>query len=236
MNIFTVIPARGGSKSIPRKNIQLVNGAPLIKYSIDYSLASSLVSKTIVSTDDLEIAEMSRDLGAEVPFIRPKEYALDNTQDFPVIYHALEEIEKNFNVVVDMIILLRPTSPIRPPGLIEEGVRLLQRNPEASSVRAVAISKQHPFRQWIENDEFIDPYDKNTGVDEPYNLPRQELPTVFFQTGDIEIIRRETIRKGSVSGENILPLQIDQEHVFDIDEFSDLIKAEVRIVNQNEHK
>ena len=120
-NIYSVIPARGGSKSIPRKNIKLFKGNPLIKYSIDYSKASKLINKTIVSTDDDEIADIAENLGAEVPFMRPSELAGDLIQDYPVIVHALEEMEKIYSETIDMIVLLRPTSPLRPKNLIELG-------------------------------------------------------------------------------------------------------------------
>ena len=89
MVVYTIIPARGGSKSIPRKNIREISGSPLIKYSIDYSLKSEYIDKTIVSTDDEEIALLARECGAEVPFLRPSKYAEDLTQDFPVLKHAM---------------------------------------------------------------------------------------------------------------------------------------------------
>ena len=99
MNVLSVIPARGGSKSIPKKNIQILNGYPLIKYSIDYSLKSKLVTKTIVSTDDKKIADISIKYGAIVPFMRPKEFAKDHVQDLPVFIHALEITESFFSMI-----------------------------------------------------------------------------------------------------------------------------------------
>lgn len=113
-NIYTVIPARGGSKSVPRKNIKPLNGHPLIKYSIDYSNASSLVNRTIVSTDDEEIADIAKGLGADVPFMRPQSLGGDLVQDYPVVMHALIALEEIYEETIDIIILLRPTSPLRP--------------------------------------------------------------------------------------------------------------------------
>ena len=225
-NIYTIIPARGGSKSIPRKNIKPFNGYPLIKYSIDYSLSSRLVSKTVVSTDDKEIASISRDLGADVPFIRPDYLAGDSVQDYPVISHALEKLEEIYDEEIDIVILLRPTSPLRIPGLIESGIKLLSKYPEATSIRAVSESSEHPYRQWKSEGHFIHSIIDSIDESEPYNLPRQELPISFFQTGDIEIIRRDTILSGSVSGSKILPLIIDAHKVFDIDSEDDFKKAE----------
>ena len=227
MNIYTVIPARGGSKSIPKKNIQLLGGKPLIQYSIEYSLKCPLIAHTVVSTDSEEIADVARSCGAEVPFIRPKELAEDDVPDYPVFRHALETLEDLYNEQIDAIVLLRPTSPLRPPGLIERGVALLQHFPEASSVRTVTLSSEHPFRQWRIVGDYMVGYEAE--VFEPYNLPRQQLPPVYFQTGDLEIVRRQTLLDGSISGNHILPLVIDPEEMVDIDHESDWQEAEQRL-------
>ena len=227
INIYTVIPARGGSKSIPKKNIRLLHGKPLLYYSVVYSLRCSLIARTVVSTDSDENAEIARNCGAEVPFTRPEELAQDDTPDYPVFRHALHTLEDIYDEQIDLIVLLRPTSPLRPPGLIERGVTMLQRFPEASSVRSVTLSKQHPFRQWKIMGDYIVGYE--TGVFEPYNLPRQQLPPVYFQTGDLEIIRRQTLLSGSISGERVLPLIIEPEEMVDIDHESDWHKAEERL-------
>ena len=185
MKVFTVIPARGGSKSIPRKNISLLGGKPLIQYSIEYSLKSKSISNTIVSTDDNEIAEIAKSLGAEVPFLRPKEISGDKTQDFPVFLHALKELEVIYKCEIDFLILLRPTSPLRPNGLIEKALKIMLDNPDCSSVRAVTLTSEHPYRQWKLDGRFIKSIvDQALPFDEPYNIPRQSLPNNFFQTGD----------------------------------------------------
>ena len=224
MNLFTVIPARGGSKSFPKKNIQLLNGKPLVQYSIEYSLNCSLVVDTIVSTDSEEIAGIARSCGVKVPFIRPEGLAQDDTPDYPVIRHALDTLEDQNDEKIDVIVLLRPTSPLRPRGLIERGVDLLNRLPEATSVRSVTISKEHPYRQWMISGEYMAGYE--TGVFEPYNLPRQKLPKSYFQTGDLEIVRRSTLMDGSISGEKVVPLIIEHSEMLDIDKPSDLKCAE----------
>lgn len=224
MNIYTIIPAREGSKGIPKKNIKLLNGKPLIEYSIKYSLNCKLVERTIVSTDSKEIAEIALALGAEIPFIRPKTLAEDLTPDFPVLKHALLELEKINKEKIDLLILLRPTSPFRPSGLIEIGVQKILANPNASSLRSVAISKEHPYRQWFIEKNFIKGFEKN--INEPYNIPRQLLPKAYFQTGDIEIIKRATIINGSISGENVIPIIIEHNQILDIDSEKDWKNAE----------
>ncbi len=230
MNICTVIPARGGSKSIPKKNIKLLHGKPLIQYSIEYSLKCPLVGRTVVSTDSEEIAKIAKDCKAEVPFIRPVELARDDTEDFPVFKHALTALEDIYKQQIDIIVLLRPTSPFRPAGLIEKGVDLLRRFPQGASVRSVAKTAEHPYRQWKISGDFMTGYE--TGVFEPYNIPRQKLPPVYFQTGDIEIIRRGTILNGSISGDHILPLVIDHADIVDIDSNSDWKDAQQHLKNK----
>lgn len=227
--IVSVIPARGGSKSLPMKNIMMLNGKPLIQYSIEYSMASELVWKTVVSTDSEEIAEISRNLGAEVPFIRPGDLAEDLTQDYPVMYHALRKLEDIYETKIDVLLLLRPTSPLRPGGLIEKSIDLLKTYPECSSVRSVTSIKQHPYRSWVSDGNYIRGYEKM--VHEPYNLPRQLLPPVYYQTGDIETIRRETIVSGSISGDKVVPLVIQPGEMVDIDNIEDIKLAESKLLN-----
>ena len=224
MNIYTVIPARGGSKSIPKKNIQLLCGKPLIQYSVEYSIKCSLVASTVVSTDSEEIAEIARDSGAKVQFMRPVELAQDDTPDYPVIRHALNTLEKLNDEIIDTIVLLRPTSPLRPPHLIERGVDILSRLTDATSIRSVTMAKEHPYRQWRIYKEYMEGYEDK--VFEAYNFPRQKLPEVYFQTGDLEIVRRSTLLSGSVSGQKVAPLIIERSEMLDIDELSDLKRAE----------
>lgn len=224
MKIVVIIPARGGSKSLPKKNILLLKGIPLLCHSVAYSLRSKIVSNTIVSTDSKEISEIAKNCGAETPFIRPLQFAQDDSRDFEVVKHALDFLEAQRNYF-DLYILLRPTSPMRPKGLIEKAVKILERNPTATSVRSMAKIKEHPYRSWSQNsDGSVSGYISN--VKEPFNIPRQQLPELYYQTGDIEVIRRETLLEGSISGENVFPLIIDHSEMIDIDNQSDLTKAE----------
>ena len=121
MEILALIPARGGSKSIPRKNIRPLAGHPLIAYSIAAGRQSNLVTRTIVSTDDEEIARIARQYGAETPFLRPAEFAQDNTTDFPVFTHALSWLKEHEGYQPEIVVQLRPTSPIRPPEMRGSG-------------------------------------------------------------------------------------------------------------------
>jgi len=232
MNIVTIIPARKGSKSIPLKNIQLLNKKPLVSYSILYSQKCPLISHTVVSTDSHRIAKVAREFNAEIPFLRPDEIAQDETQDFPVIRHALERLENIYMTNIDAIVWLRPTSPLRPKKLIERAVDILKSNPDCTSVRSVVKSSEHPYRQWLLSDGLIKGVIDRDVAYESYNLPRQKLPDVYFQSGDIEVIRRETILGGSISGDTVMPLIIKQSEMLDIDHFDDLKKAENKNLNE----
>jgi len=218
--VLAVIPARGGSKGIPRKNIKLFAGYPLISYSIAAALQSQSVTRVIVSTEDEEIAAVARQFAAETPFIRPVELAQDQTPDLPVFEHALKWLKENENYSPDLVIQLRPTSPIRPRQCVDEAVALLQQHPEADSVRGVVPSGQNPYKMWRLNgkDQPMTPLLELEGVAEPFNSPRQALPPTYWQTGHIDVIRpRVILEQASMSGKKILPYIIDARYTVDMD-------------------
>jgi len=227
--VLAVIPARGGSKGLLRKNIRDFAGFPLIAYSIAAGTEAELVTRTIVSTDDEEIAALARQLGAEVPFLRPAELAQDNTTDLPVFQQALKWLAEHEQYIPEVVVQLRPTSPIRPRGLVDDAVRLLLAHPKADSVRGVVIAGQNPHKMWR-----IDaaggpmrPLLTVEGIAEPYNSPRQALPPVYWQTGHVDAIRPQTIlEKESMSGTDILPIAIEPRFTVDIDSLFDLQRAE----------
>jgi N-acylneuraminate cytidylyltransferase len=226
--VLAIIPARGGSKGIPRKNIKLFAGHPLIAYSIAAGVQAESVTRVIVSTDDEEIAAVARQYGAEVPFLRPAELAQDQTLDLPVFQHALRWLEEREVYRPEVVVQLRPTSPVRPPALVDEAVSILLEHPEADSVRGVVPAGQNPHKMWR-----IDPQTgvmKNLldvpGVDEPYNAPRQILPPVYWQTGHIDAIRPRAIHAGSMSGKIILPVMVDPAYTVDIDTPKDWARSE----------
>ena len=229
MEILAIIPARGGSKGIPRKNIRDFAGYPLIAYSIQAALTSKYVTRTIVSTDDLEIAEVARQYGAETPFIRPSEFAQDRSLDLPVYKHALEKLRDQEGYIPDLVVQLRPTSPIRPINLVDDAIEAILNNPKADLVRGVVPSGQNPHKMWKFNRELgtLEGLIKVEGIQEPYNAPRQVLPETFWQTGHIDVIKPEVILKhNSMSGKNILPVFIDPDFTVDLDKPSDWVKAE----------
>lgn len=232
--ILALIPARGGSKSIPRKNIRPLAGYPLIAYSIAAGLAAETIDRVIVSTDDEEIARIAREFGAETPFIRPPSLARDNTPDLPVFEHALAWLNENEGYQPQIVVQLRPTSPFRRTWHIDQAVLRLIERPEADAVRTVCIPFQNPFKMWkIDPDGYLQPL-IDIGVPEAYNLPRQVLPDVYWQTGYVDAVWSDTIlTKHSMTGEAILPLLIGAEEWIDIDSPDDWRRAE-RLLDSGE--
>jgi YrbI family 3-deoxy-D-manno-octulosonate 8-phosphate phosphatase len=230
--VLAVIPARGGSKGIPRKNIRPFAGHPLIAYSIAAGLQAESVTRVIVSTDDEEIAAAARQFGAEIPFMRPAEHAQDSTTDLPVFQHALRWLRENEGYQPEVVVQLRPTSPVRPPDLVDQAVQLLLERPEADSVRGVVPSGQDPHKMWrFAEDRRMLPLLSVEGIGEPFNAPRQSLPRTYWQTGHIDAIRAAIIEeKNTLSGEVILPLLLDPRYTVDIDTLDDWQRAEWLVI------
>jgi CMP-N-acetylneuraminic acid synthetase len=227
MQTLAIIPARGGSKSIPHKNILPLGPHPLIAYSIAAGLQARGVDRLLVSTDDEEIAGIARGYGAEVPFLRPPELAQDNTPDLPVFQHALNWLEREQGYTPDIVVQLRPTSPLRRRWHIEAVIAMLAENPQADAVRTVIVPFQNPYKMWrIGTDGFLEPL-LGDGLPEPYNMPRQLLPQVYWQTGYVDAAWHGTIvEKNSMTGDRIMPLIIEPGEWIDIDSPEDWRQAE----------
>lgn len=232
-SVLALIPARGGSKSIPRKNIRHLAGHPLIAYSIAAGLQASSVQRVIVSTDDPEIASVARSYGADVPFLRPSHLAGDDVPDLPVFEHTLDWVERNDGYRPDMVVQLRPTSPLRPSSCVDAAVSALLSDVEADSVRGVTPSSQNPYKMWLLDEGHLSPLMK-TDFPEPYNMPRQKLPQTYWQTGHVEAIRFGTIaEKHSLTGTKIVPLVIDGRYSIDIDTLDQWAMAEWVLEHRN---
>ena len=230
--VLAIIPARGGSKGIPRKNIRSFAGYPLIAYSIAAGLQAQTVTRVIVSTDDDEIAAVARQWGAQTPFLRPAEFAQDNSTDLPLFQHALQWLAENESYDPEVVVQLRPTSPLRPRDLVDRAVNSLLAHSDADSVRGVVPAGQNPHKMWVLSGESAPM--KNLldvpGTAEPYNAPRQSLPPIYWQTGHVDAIRAGTIlQKGSMSGERIYPLVINARFTVDIDNLSDWARYEALV-------
>lgn len=223
MEVIAIIPARGGSKGIKRKNLVDFQGKPLVAHSIIHALDAKSVDRVLVSTDNEEIAEVSRRFGAEVPFMRPDELAEDHVLDWPVYKHALDWLKENENYSCDYVVHLRPTAPYRKANWIDEAVNLLHENPEAHSVRSVSEPNMHPYRTFeIDEHGYLDPIMKHKHP-EPFLLRRQDLPPMYFYNCVIDVTKPSTIYGlESMTGSKLLPYIMDPDDVIDIDSARDL--------------
>jgi len=223
MKLLSIIPARGGSKGIPRKNLAKVNGRPLIEYSIKAALDVNQITDLIVSTDDKEIADIAKELGAQVPFIRPLELATDKAQSAPVVRHAVEFMEKLKGYKYDAVLMLQPTCPLRKSLHIKKALNIYQSSDCDSLVSVVSVS-QHPYRmKKLVGDKLINYIDQ--GFE---NMkPRQELPEVYIRNGAIYLCSRSVIMdKKVLVGENCYGLVMNDFESVNIDRKLDLVLAE----------
>lgn len=227
-----MVPARGGSKTILRKNIRPLNGRPLIAYTLDAVRNSKLVTRAVVSTDDSAIASVVNRYGVELPFVRPASLATDTTPDLPVFQHCLEWLWLHENYRPDVVVHLRPTAPLRRSDHIDQGIEMLMASSEADSVRSVTLARQHPLKMWRLNVDFLEPYvvDGMVAAAEPYNEPRQQLPPAFIQTGSVDVVRTEVIvDQHSMCGKRIKALILDELDSVNIDDELDWALAELLI-------
>ena len=224
MNVLAVIPARSGSKSVVNKNIRDFNGKPMLAHSIEHAKASKYINRIILSTDSQEYALIGQEYGAEIPFIRPEEYATDDALDIDVFYHCLKFLEEKEGYKADVVVQLRPTYPIRDVEDIDNMIEILLNNKEIDSVRSIASATEIPYKMWRRNEEgVIKPI--LTDIKEAYNMPRQKLPKIYYQNASIDVTRGDVILKEhSMSGTRIYGYELSQN--FDIDTEEDFLKAE----------
>ena len=217
--VLVIIPARSGSKGIKNKNIKIIKKKPLLSHSIIYAKKCKFIDKIVVSTDSYKYANIAKKYKADVPFLRSKKLSGDKVKDYPVIKNCLKISEKYYKTLFDYIVLLRPTSPFREKLLIEKGLKKLHNDKFSTSIRSVIQTKKHPYRHWkiIKKGRMKSII---SHVKEPYNIPRQQLPKMFFQTGDLEIVKRKTIMNRSISGTKVIPLIV--KSFYDIDTNDDI--------------
>jgi len=188
--VLGLIPARGGSKGVNKKNIRHLLGKPLISYTIECARACSFIDKVVVSTDDAEIAEISKQWGAEVPFIRPSNLAQDDTPMLPVMQHAIETVEAIYREPANILILLDPTSPLRQVKDIQEALSLFRRDSACQAVVSGCEAHRSPYFNMVRLEDglvqILIPTDKDIGC-------RQDCPPVYDLDTTVWIYSREAI-------------------------------------------
>jgi len=232
MNVLAIIPARGGSKGIPGKNIKKLNGKPLIFYTINEAKKSKFLSRIVVSTDDEKIANVSRRYGTYV-IKRPKKLAKDTTPSDAVIKHAINYMKKKEGFHADIVVLLQPTSPLRKVKDIDDSIRMLQLS-KATSVISVAKVKTHPYILFREKNGYLKPFRK----DFEKHTTRQKRPVFVCPNGSIYTFWRNTINKyNSIYGPKVKPLLIENdEYNVDIDSFFDLFVCDMVLKHWKNYK
>jgi len=230
--ILAVIPARGGSKGVPRKNIRLVAGKPLITYTLEAALAvRHRLHRLIVSTDDAEIAEVARRYGADVPFMRPAELAGDRVPMIPVLQHAVQTVEAMDNIHLDWVLLLQPTAPFRTAEDIESSLELAACGGCDSVISVVQVFAVHPIlMKRIENDRLLPFY-----IEEKEGTRRQDYqPPAYMRNGAIYLTRRAVLmEQNSIWGQVIRPYIMPEERSVSVDSELDLKLAEFMLAERS---
>lgn len=224
MRVLGVIPARGGSKGIPRKNIRLLGGKPLLAWTIEAAKASRRLTRVVLSTEDEEIAEVGRAWGVEVPFLRPRELAEDDTPTLPVLVHAVKHFGQ-MGEEYDAVMILQPTSPFRSVEDIEGSIELLERTGCDSVIAFVDVGEHHPAR--------MKAVDKDLRVTDPpfgepvEGMPRQQLPKYYLRAGSIYLTRTHVLLEmKSIRGRDCRAWIVPPERALNIDTEFDLVVAE----------
>jgi CMP-N-acetylneuraminic acid synthetase len=235
--VLAVIPARGGSKGVSRKNIRLVCGKPLIAYTIETALAARhLFHRIVVSTDDEEIADISRQYGAEVPFLRPAELAGDTVPMVPVLQHAVRFVEQNDNIQLDWVCLLQPTEPFRTAEDLKETLRLGLAGGCDSIISVVQVFATHPKLMKRIKDNQLLHYCET--LKEKEGTRRQDYkPDAYMRNGAIYLTRRDVLMKrNSIWGEVIRPYVMPQERSVSVDSKLDLRLVEILMQEKLDNK
>ena len=224
LKILAIIPARGGSKGIPLKNIKKLNKLPLVAHTIQDAKNSKQINRIIVSTDNKKIAEISRKYGAETPFLRPKSFSKNSSSTLDVVQHTIQFLKKVENYTPDIVTILLPTSPFRDSTLIDDSIKLLKKS-DATSVVNVAKNKEHAFKAFLLKDGFLKPFKTN----HKKYYQRQLLPDFFHTTGSVYTFWLTTLKKyGHYYGPRMKPIiTADEKMNIDIDNVFDFFVAEM---------
>ena len=231
---FALIPARGGSKRVPGKNVRPLAGHPLIAYTIAAARQSGLFAAVIVSTDAPEIAEIARYYGADSPFLRPAAMAADLSPDIEWVRYTLDTLEA-MGRPCDCFSLLRPTSPFRQAGTIRRAWHQFLSAGTIDSLRAVELCRQHPGKMWVIEGDRMRPLLTDGPIDPPWHsMPYQALPRVYVQNASLEIAWRRTVSDtGTIAGRAIVPFLTEGYEGFDVNEPRDWWFAE-RLVSSGD--
>jgi N-acylneuraminate cytidylyltransferase len=226
--ILAIIPCRAGSKDIPNKNILKVFGKPLFYYSIFFAKKCNFIDKIVVSTDSIKYKKIANKFGIKSSPLRPKKLSKNNSLDIDFIKYELKILKENENYIPEVIILLRPTSPLRKIKILKRALAILLKKKNIESVRSISLMTKSVYKMWSIKKNFIKPIIKNdTGFTEPCNAPRQKLNPFFYQNGIYDLFKTKILKKNRISGKKIFGLKTIEN--IDIDNYTD-------VANLKKHK
>jgi len=221
-----LVPARSGSERVPGKNVRPLAGHPLLAYAIESALQSGVFERVVCSTDSEEIADVARWYGADVPFLRPAEYATSTSPDIEWLAFTLERLEQGY----ELFAIVRATNPFRGPAAIRRGLEQLLATPEADSLRAVELVKQHPGKMWLlaEDGRTMRPLLDQASLDVAWHAGQyQALPPVYVQSSALEIARSRVVAEtGTREGRVVAPFFTDGYESLNVDDEEDWERAE----------
>ena len=227
MTVVAFIPARQGSKRVPGKNVRVLNGHPMLAYTIAPAVESGVFDSVMVSTDSEEIAAVARHYGAEVPFLRPSAFSGDTSPDIEWLEHALTELKRQGRTW-DCFSLLRPTSPFRTAATIRRAWLRFTAQDGVDSLRAIEKCAQHPAKMWVvHGDRMVPLLPVNPGEQPGHSTPYQALPPVYVQNASLEIAwTRVVFERRTIAGDVIVPFFTEGYEGFDINDPADWMMAE----------
>lgn len=222
-----LIPARSGSERVPKKNIRPLAGHPLLAYAIATAQQAEIFDRVVCSTDSDEIAEIARYYGAEVPFLRPPEYATSTSPDIEWITFTLTELREHY----DVFALVRATNPFRGPDVLRRGLQQLLSTPEADSIRAVELVKQHPGKMWLVEGATMRPLLDQSHLDVAWHAGQYPaLPKVYVQNSALEIAWTRVVSgTGTREGRTVAPFFTEGHEGFNVDDEDDWARAEALV-------
>ena len=222
--ILALITARSGSKSVKDKNIRPIDGKPMLAYSIEHAKASKYINRIVLTTDSEKYAEIGKEYGAEIPFIRPAEYATDSALDIDVFEHALGFLRDEEGYEPDIVVHLRPTYPFRDVADIDTMIEKMLADESIDALRSVKKNTVVPHKMWyLKEDGLLDPLMKD--IPEAYNMPRQALPDTYIQNGNVDLLRPRCVWEyHSMTGKKIMGYVMKE--MYDVDTEADFDRVD----------
>ena len=222
-NAIALIPARSGSERVPDKNVRPLAGHPLLAYAIASARQAGIFDRIVCSTDSGKIAEVAQRYGADIPFLRPAKLATSTSPDIEWIEHALAELHEHY----DLFAIVRATNPFRGPDVLQRGLEQLVATPEADSIRAVELVKQHPGKMWVLEGKTMRPLLNQSQLDVAWHAGQyQALPEIYVQNSALEIAwTRVVSQTGTREGRVVAPYLTRGYEGFNIDDEDDWDRA-----------